>query len=345
MPPLILSALPPKKEKTRILAVGGSAPMISSMSGRNSRGIHYAEWYTDDGDGALSQRERELPHEYTGCISRIAIGALCRLPNDISFSVLDAVGEGTSGQIWRVKIWSDTGGAEQGEYALKLSQKWNRCGANQLEYRLLYLLHEEHLNMPWLHPNIPYYWFGTSCMLFLHLIDHSFLLWNLYELYHRPNRFKADHPEWTARAYIASFEAVDGGLLDFVLQCYRDIMAVTESIYSSVGLVYNDLHPGNILVDADSHRCHLIDFGSVFSRQLTFGRQRGRNLFEHEHKFKCERSSCSPLVHFNVQRQIDRHSFRWRHSNQSEMESADMLMQYAMDRLSTPRRPRSCPNT
>ena len=188
--------------------------------------------------------------------------------------------------------------------------------------------------MPYVHPSIPFYWFNTSCIIFMSYMDNSWLLNDLNLLYLRPKIFTTKHPSVTKETYIQSFNEIDEGLLDFFMNCYQDILKVLEKLYVSLHVIYNDLHPGNIFVNEYDHQCYLIDFGTLFHRQIIAGNQRGKNLFQHGLKYKCERISCDPASHYNLRYRKDRDAFRWSDgANMTDIQVADVLMEYGMNGL------------
>ena len=322
------------KNITNIKWFGSIKSIIPEMSTRNSRGILYAEWYTDQGNGSLSENEQMLPTEYRQCIMHINYNnSSCKLPNGFSFNALKWLGQGKSGIVHLIEIFNDKNPDYKEKYVLKYSDKWHRCRNNHLEWRLLNLIYEQDLNMPHVHPLIPFYWFNTSCMVFMSAIDNSWLLNNLYLLYQKPKIFREQYPLITKESYIQSFNEIDGGLLDFFIKCYKNIIKVLEKVFYSLHVIYNDLHPQNIIVNNLTHECYLIDFGSLFQRQIVMGNQRGKDMFNHKLKYKCERISCAPRSHYYLKFRRVRHDFRWNHATITDIQVADILMQHAMDGL------------
>ena len=304
--------------------------IIPPMPNTNSRGIYYSEWYSDNGDGTLSKNEAELPNEYRDCILNLNMSSTCKLPNGLSFKVIEYLAEGKTGILWLVQFIND-----EHKYVLKFGDIWRKCGNIQLEFRLIYLLHEPDLKMPHIHSSIPFYWFNTSCFIFISYIQDSWLLNDLNLLYVRPKIWSEQYPStFTQYTFIKAFNDIDDGILDFFIKCYKDILRVLKAMYLSLHVLYNDLHPGNIFVNNMDHSCYLIDFGTLFHRQIVTGNQRGKNLFQHGLKYKCERISCDPISHYNLRYKDDRNAFRWLEGiNMTDIEAANVLMQYGMNGL------------
>ena len=225
-----------------------------------------------------------LPKEYRPCITDLAINTTCSLPLNSSFKILGILGRGAVAIVYSVLFDDDT------KYAMKFN--WGQTNAVRGEYDFLYRLHSAQnsvsLNVPWLHPLHPPYFYVRQnaenekrkfrCFVFIEQLQNS-ITWD-------------DMEQVELEAVHDSILHKHRSLMNFYYEGYRDIMQIFDECHK-LYKYHNDFHEGNLLINRDNYRFYLIDFGDLFTDDAF-------NWFNEKSnaEFKCVPHTCPPPTWF-----------------------------------------------
>eukprot|EP01083_Nonionella_stella_P206218 750242_1 len=234
-----------------------------------------------------------LSHDYTQCfyINHSAhydylheqnhfTSRICTLPNDITITISQRISNGRAGTIYLTHI-------NDKPYVMKYSHFF--CDARQSEYNILKALDSTtKINVPSIHPSIPYYrytlddsyLYPETCFFFMEYLANASELGQFL-------------PSQTPQ----SLNEIDRGVIGFILHCYDDIMNAIDRMYHQANVFHNDLSDRNILVDMNNHKCFLIDFEQIF-----YFPQDLYKIYKKRHRkqkrFKCKVWWCSATAKY-----------------------------------------------
>lgn len=182
------------------------------------------------------------------------------------------------------------------------------------------------LNVPWLHPNHPPYFYIRSdakhekrrfrCFIFIQQLTNS-ISWDEMEKIEQINSMHE------------SVINTHCDILGFFLSGYDDIMLIFNRSHE-LWTYHNDFHEGNILINKDDNRWYLIDFGDLFIDHAYNWYNPNEDMV-----FKCIPHTCPPSTWYHLQSRKKRVNFRNEYNIKHGInvsESGDWLI--AMDELS-----------
>eukprot|EP01083_Nonionella_stella_P102485 291571_1 len=94
-----------------------------------------------------------------------------------------------------------------------------------------------------------------GCVYFMTQLNAFGTLGDVRQTFHKLRR--ASHRK--IKRTVTRLHPIIADPLQFVMNCYFDIVSVLHAVHS-IGEYYNDFHPDQIVIDARSHRCYLVDF-------------------------------------------------------------------------------------
>eukprot|EP01083_Nonionella_stella_P021122 58559_1 len=177
----------------------------------------------------------------------------CTLPNGITVHIYRKLATG----YWSTAYLTHVYNPSHHYYDIFLMKyRHQRCTQLEAEYDFLRRLNSTEVNIPSVHPIIPYHHYKykhgsglETCFFFMEYIPNTITLSQLFL-------------SQTSLSFTSP--SSDRGVIGFVLNCYDDIMNAVYRIYDLVDGFTNDLHERNILVDMTNHKCVLIDFERIF---------------------------------------------------------------------------------
>eukprot|EP01084_Bolivina_argentea_P253594 426043_1 len=248
--------------------------MDSCIDRLNTDSLKYHYRPTVNIPRGLEKFER-LSEPYISSIKHFPINQTCKLPNNISFSILNTIGAGNQGTTFNVNINISR---KYTSYVLKLFGKHNIRRFAREEYTILKMIQtyctyfnisNSLINIPFVHPSIPGYyipslsWRKSKHFFFIKTISNAI--------------------DW--KTFMNYKELVPNS---FFKSCYNDIMNVLHVLYD-INVFHNDFMESNILINKVTKKCYLIDFGKMFYK---INKNQKRN-----YRYKCRTNTCSPLAY------------------------------------------------
>eukprot|EP01084_Bolivina_argentea_P177676 307250_1 len=175
----------------------------------------------------------DLPKPYRLCITQMIFNITCHLPFNTSFKIINELGRGAVAIVYSVQF-------NNGKYyAMKFN--YGSTTAVRGEYNFLYKLklytiyNNISLNIPWLHPLYPPYFYLKQdaknerrkfrCFIFIEQLTNA-ISWDEMELKHKIyNEIINTH----------------NNILNFLLNGYNDIMFIFHKT-NELSLYHNDFH-------------------------------------------------------------------------------------------------------
>eukprot|EP01084_Bolivina_argentea_P257676 434175_1 len=254
-------------------------------------------------------------------------GILCEINNElnnISFVVHNSLGMGWQSSVYNVSV-SIGGNTTNESYILKILHQPKEllynigsgglCYVYEREYKLLKkiemygkLYNISPVAISYVNSKIPVFKTGQTCLIFTQQVKHALSLHDLMTL----------HQIETSNI-LHSIISVKGDIINFLIDCYNDIMNVFKIMYE-FGTYHRDIKSENILIDTQTFNCYVIDFGILFEESQIFASQNGfsnnydghvgNNItFKYQHYFSCKWSICSPIIWHYLRTPIDRIKF------------------------------------
>eukprot|EP01084_Bolivina_argentea_P152038 265281_1 len=235
---------------------------------------------------------KSLSQQHIDCIHDIQLNSTnnkyCEFPDNISFIIHNVLGSGNQAYVYNVSLVNTVTNITHNNSILKYEIE-GRFGHKTCEmYKTLYILFSEietylnyynfshsSLNVPFMYLNIPLYKFKTHCLMFSQQIPTLLNAKTLFE---------------NAENMLASIIQKKGNIINFLKDCYNDIMNVMFVFYE-LDIFYNDFkNINNILIDTTTFQCYVIDFGIMFHKRYMFKRRDGPPT-----DWLCNGMNCSPL--------------------------------------------------
>eukprot|EP01084_Bolivina_argentea_P127925 226201_1 len=170
-----------------------------------------------------------LPYEYQKCFElneSFIAPKQCKLPNNITIIIDKEIGHGEIGSVWQTKIYYSNINISSNNYNYDIyAMKYSiYCNGLSSEYKLLKHINKNNnnktnmnINIPLLHPFIPFYYFYTNttyddrlCFIFMQYLQNTLTL----EQFSKSNNILKS----------LSFNKISGGIISFILNCYSDII-------------------------------------------------------------------------------------------------------------------------
>eukprot|EP01084_Bolivina_argentea_P054268 99542_1 len=218
----------------------------------------------------------DVPFQYRNCITTD-----CQLDDNISIIIHNEIGSGKHADVFNVSIKNNQ--SEMSDFLVLKREKTNHaysghpCEKYKKDHILLRKI--EHLskyynlsvlNVPLLVPSISIYETDHYCLRFTKLLSNV-LTWNETVV--------------SAEKMLPSIISKKRNLMKFLVDCYSDIMNVFYILYE-LGIYHNDLHSRNLLIDKNTFKCYVIDFGYIFERH---------DILKRIH-YTCLVTTCSPVT-------------------------------------------------
>lgn len=279
-------------------------------------------YFVDTNESEVKQEKvrsllpRDLPKEYRSCITELVINTTCQFTFNSSFKVLGLLGRGSVAMVYSVLFDDDT------LFALKYN--FGKTNAVRSEYDFLYHLKIHclrlriELNVPWLHPLYPpYYYFRKNaknekrkirCFIFVKQLKNA-ITWTQME-------------QIELHQMHLSILQTHQNIFNFFLKGYEDIMKIFYEC-NKLYKYHNDFHEGNILISRNDHSFHLIDFGDLFVDDAYNWFNQKANA-----EFKCVPHTCPPTTWLYLQSVEKRNEFRKQYNNDSK-HAMEKLSEYA----------------
>eukprot|EP01083_Nonionella_stella_P092418 258747_1 len=189
-----------------------------------------------------------------------------------SWFCLSHIQRGTTSKVWSVIITNKTTSRMAAmKYSRNDLEHPDTCNnQSRIEYETLKQLYKYNSSLnfvPLLYePELPLYQYFSpqndtiaGCVRFMTQLNAVGTVTDLRQDFYNLRHATKSKIKRTIRRHFISKDP-----LQFIMTCYWEIVSVLNAIHS-MGQHYNDFHPSQILIEAQTHRCYLIDFQTVLN--------------------------------------------------------------------------------
>eukprot|EP01083_Nonionella_stella_P247474 857947_1 len=220
------------------------------------------------------------------------IGYYCVL-NEQIIILNHEIGRGGQGAVYSITINSSL-------YALKHSYAKDMCHHLKREWITLKMIQTTDTvtdSLLPLHHNLSNFYYcqephpvsdlGMHCFIIISAINNSITIFDLVEFHeHRLDRITKASIRTIQRKHLMHMEWMTDGnkLLSFILDCYQNVQSVLDALRKEF-IYYSDELIHNVLLNIDTNRCVLIDFGLVTEMRDNIDIMSDTKHLDHQRRF------------------------------------------------------------